>query len=105
MGIGSVLGKPIRMDAHTVGGSNREAAKILVMMEANRDFPNEVPIFIMNDKGEETKEVIQVVYWNPPPRCERCLAFGHWLRQCKGSNGDGELKEMELNKVEVGNKA
>lgn len=68
-GIGSVLGKPIKMDVHRAAGINREAARILVMMEANRDFSDEVSVFMTNDEGEEMEEVVQIVYRNPPPRC------------------------------------
>ncbi|KMZ69886.1 hypothetical protein ZOSMA_203G00080 [Zostera marina] len=44
--IGSVLGVPIRVDAHTAKAPNSETARILVKREAFGDFPKEVPIFI-----------------------------------------------------------
>lgn len=61
-GVGSVLGKPIRMDAHTPSAINKEAARILVMMEADGGFPETVPIFMENDDGEETEE--QILRWS-----------------------------------------
>lgn len=82
-GIRSVLGKPIRMDAHTAVGVNHEVARILVMMEANGKFPEEVLVFMTNNEGEEIEELVKILYWNPPPRCNRCVAFGHWSRKCK----------------------
>lgn len=52
------------------------------------------------NEGEETEELIKVVYWNPPLRCERCIAFGHWSKQCKSLNKDGELKDKETNELD-----
>lgn len=62
---------------------NSEAARILVMMEADGSFPDTVPVFMVNDEGEETEEFIRIVYWKPLPGCESCVSFGHWTGQCK----------------------
>lgn len=80
-------------------GPNHEATWILVMMEANGEFSDEVPIFMKNDEGEKMDEITKVVYWNPPSRCARCMAFGHWSMQCKGLNIDEESKEKEEDEV------
>lgn len=86
------------MDAHTAAGVNREAARILVMMEASGTFPAEVPKFMSSEEGEETEELVQMVYWNPPPRCNQCVAFGHWTKQCRmdKAKGDGGEKEVSI---------
>lgn len=95
-GIGSVLGRRVKMDAHTAAGVNREAARLLVLMEANGEFLEEVPIFMTNDDDMEMEESIKVVYWNPPPRCVKCCAFGHWTRWCHA-----ELQEKTVGNEQI----
>lgn len=67
-GVGSVLGRPIRLDAHTAAATNKEAARMLIMMEADGEFPEVVPIFMQNDEGLETEEQIRIDYWKAPFR-------------------------------------
>lgn len=80
--IGSVLGVPIRMDAHTARAPNSEGARILVKMEASGEFPKEISIFIKEDEGLIVEETIQFYYHKPPPKCFKCKKFGHWTNQC-----------------------
>lgn len=77
------------MDAHTATGVNREAARILVLMEVD----GQIPRYSSSVHGE----LIPIVYWNPPLRCVRCVSFGHWKGQCKIV-----LEEPKLVRVDEG---
>lgn len=56
---------------------NREFVRLMVIMEVDGQFPNEVPVFMHNEWGEEIEKTIRVVYHNPPPKCENCKLFEH----------------------------
>ncbi|KMZ74318.1 hypothetical protein ZOSMA_1303G00010 [Zostera marina] len=80
--IGSVLGVPIKVDAHTAKAPNDDGARLLVKMDASGDFPCEVPIFVQEDDSLVVEEIINIHYARPPPKCIRCKLFGHWTNQC-----------------------
>ncbi|KMZ66870.1 hypothetical protein ZOSMA_286G00060 [Zostera marina] len=80
--IGSVLGVPIKVDAHMAKAPNDDGARLLVKMDASGDFPCEVPIFVQEDDSLVVEEIVHIHYARPPPKCIRCKIFGHWTSQC-----------------------
>lgn len=80
--VGSLLGKPIRMDSSTSRGEGVDA-KVLVTMNALKPFPTKVRVATKAASGEDMVEV-SVAYLNPPPKCDLCHCFGHWTKDCKG---------------------
>ncbi|KMZ63701.1 hypothetical protein ZOSMA_3G01850 [Zostera marina] len=80
--IGSVLGSPVKIDAHTAKGANPNSAKLLVIMEATGIFSTEVPIYIQGDDGVESEKTCRVNYLKMPPICKRCNSFGHQAERC-----------------------
>lgn len=85
--IGSVLGRPVKVDAHTAMGPNANGAKLLVIMEAAGSFPTEVPIFMHGEDGAETEDGCAVTYIKLPPICGKCISFGHEAENCKYTGG------------------
>ncbi|GJZ08736.1 RNA-directed DNA polymerase, eukaryota, reverse transcriptase zinc-binding domain protein [Tanacetum coccineum] len=87
--IASRLGKPMMMDTITstmchkrIG--NFEFARVLVEMDAQKEFKKEILIQYRdrnnNAKGNKT---VKVIYDWKPPACVHCKVFGHDARQYK----------------------
>lgn len=53
------MGTPVKVGAHTVKGLNKEAARILVIMEATGEFPVEVSILAENDGQREVEKILK----------------------------------------------
>lgn len=59
-------------------------------MDTNSTFPGEVHVFMSNEEGDDTEELIQMMYWNPRPWCDRCIAFRHCTWYCKREKNGGD---------------
>lgn len=79
------MGRPIRVDAHTAKGSNINESKILVIMEANGEFPTEVPIYMQGESGNETEGQIKIIYLKPSLVYTQCKGFRHAEVACRYS--------------------
>ncbi|GJS14636.1 RNA-directed DNA polymerase, eukaryota, reverse transcriptase zinc-binding domain protein [Tanacetum coccineum] len=101
--IASSVGKPMLMDTITAtmchkGMGNFEFARVLVEMDAKKEFKKEIVIQCRdrnnNVKGNKT---VKVVYNWKPLACVHCKVFGHDVRQCKkGGTGNGGKDDLKV---------
>lgn len=56
---------------------------MLVIVEADGEFLEEVPIYMYGENVKDTEETVEVVYHNPLVKYDQCKTFGS--RQCKES--------------------
>ncbi|KMZ71923.1 hypothetical protein ZOSMA_1720G00020 [Zostera marina] len=82
--IGSVLGTPVKADAHTTKGPNPNGPRLLVTMKADGQFPLEVPIYMNGEDGNDTEDIIKIAYVKMPIVCNKCKGFGHTEEACRG---------------------
>ncbi|KMZ66871.1 hypothetical protein ZOSMA_286G00080 [Zostera marina] len=97
--IGSVLGTPVKADAHTTKGPNPNGLRLLITMKADGQFPLEVPIYMTGEDGNDTDDIIKIAYVKMPIVCIKCKGFGHTQEACRGLDSG-----YEKNKKFVPNK-
>ncbi|KMZ73678.1 hypothetical protein ZOSMA_1445G00020 [Zostera marina] len=82
--IGSVLGTPVKADAHTTKGPNPNGPRLLITMKSDGQFPLEVPIYMNGEDGNDTDDIIKIAYVKMPIVCNKCKGFGHTEEACRG---------------------
>ncbi|KMZ66869.1 hypothetical protein ZOSMA_286G00030 [Zostera marina] len=82
--IGSVLGTPVKADAHTTKGPNPNGPRLLITMKTDGQFPLEVPIYMTGEDGNDTDDIIKIAYVKMPIVCNKCKGFGHTQEACRG---------------------
>nr|GFD23230.1 hypothetical protein [Tanacetum cinerariifolium] len=82
------IGTQMILDSYTnsMGLKSRgrsSCARILIEIIACNDFSDNLVMAVPNLEGTGyTKETIHVEYEREPPRCSKCLTFGHSLNDC-----------------------
>lgn len=74
----SVLGTPIEMNNITATQQRIRFARVLVEMKADSSFPKSIPVVLYDGRLIWQN----VSYEWIPPKCDRCVCFGHNIEQC-----------------------
>ncbi|KAL0907645.1 hypothetical protein M5K25_022065 [Dendrobium thyrsiflorum] len=76
-GLGSIIGRPLKIDQATSVGSRPSVARILVELDVSKQHPDKVWV------GPDNLGYVQsVVLENVPPYCLHCKALGHSNEDC-----------------------
>ncbi|XP_026436937.1 uncharacterized protein LOC113334929 [Papaver somniferum] len=97
MTMGSVVGRPIRLDETTLKKEVGYYASTLVEIDLNKAIPNKVWIETKCGKFEQEIRVPKV-----PKFCNHCQVIGNYVSECRYSNQDFPCLSIEK-LLEVGN--